>query len=737
MKSCTQRFVTSSGKPAVLSKWLGITSSRCGGISGSSSMVSNSQYRNMYSTSSAMCYGTRCLDTQSSPNNVLSSSLSYQQRGNCFGNNFIKTNNNNTFCLWSNKIASYHTSMKFHDASSNPSSPPTSEETAPDQNQRIKEAKKIIEERMRKSSTATSLLTPMNANSMMNMVKDKSVAIVKAIPSFSWKVTVFTFNTLKTLILRPSVVKDWYARAKEVTVSEFKHYVAGSKLLVSDIKYAFSLTTKVLRGNALSRRERNQLLRTVSDIFRLVPFVIIVAVPFMEFTLPILLKLFPNMLPSQFEDGLKKKEKLLKEVKAKVELAKFLQDTVELMVQDLRASESVETVEQSEELHNFIQKIRNGESCSNDDIVKFAKLFKDEITLDHMSRAQLVAMCKYMGITPYGSDAILRYRLRSKLRRIKADDRLIYWEGVNSLSTEELMYACKERGMKIGVSKKELQKQLREWIELSFDKNIPSSLLIISRAFVFNDKLQSEEAIKMALGSLSDEVVEEVGLHTSSTQDYEKKLASLKRNEKLIKTEEEEKKKVALKEEIVAVATLAAAGEALSTATEAPTTVTEPKVSLDPEFEKEEVKKAKEEKIRILNEILATLASRSSVEPEREELEDLISDHIDLVDQTKQDQEQPVASVSRLSNRVGRLIEQIEKDIDKVDESIADSLNLLDKDKDGVITVDELRHALSVLKEKPSEDLIREIIDRIDADKDGVITVKDILLEFKQGKLVN
>lgn len=623
--------------------------------------------------------------------------------------------------------------MKFNDA--NPSNPsPSSEESTADQNQRIKEAKKIIEERMRKSSTATSLLTPMNANSMMNMVKDKSIAIVKAIPSFSWKATVFTFNTLKTLILRPSVVKDWYARAKEVTVSEIKHYVAGSKLLVSDIKYAFSLTMKVLRGNALSRRERNQLLRTVSDIFRLVPFVIIVIVPFMEFALPVLLKLFPNMLPSQFEDSLKKKEKLLKEVKAKVELAKFLQDTVELMVQDLRASESEETVEQSEELNNFIQKIRNGESCSNEDIVKFAKLFKDEITLDHMSRAQLVAMCKYMGITPYGSDAILRYRLRSKLRRIKADDRLIYWEGVNSLSTEELMYACKERGMKIGVSKKELQKQLREWIELSFDKNIPSSLLIISRAFVFNDKLQSEEAIKMALGSLSDDVVEEVGLHTSSIQDYEKKLASLKRNEKLIKTEEEEKKKVVLKEEVVAAVATSAAGEVLSAATEAPAVI-EPKVSLDPEFEKEEVKKAKEEKIRILNEILATLASRSSVEPEREELEDLISDHIDLVDQTKQDQEQPVASVSRLSNRVGRLIEQIEKDIDKVDESIADSLNLLDKDKDGVITVDELRHALSVLKEKPSEELIREIINRIDADKDGVITVKDILLEFKQGKL--
>lgn len=650
----------------------------------------------------------------------------------------LKKNNFSQQPLWSNKISSYHTSMNASEevppSSSTPSKTSTPQNTAT-HDQRVLEAKKAIEERIRKSSTGKALLTPTNMDSILTMAKDKSIAIAKAIPTVSWKVTLFMFNTLKNVIMRPAIVKDWYSHAKEVTVHELKHYLAGSKLLISDIKYAVSLTLKVLRGNSLSRRERNQLVRTVSDIFRLVPFAIIVVVPFLEFALPILLKLFPNMLPSQFEDGLKKKEKLLKEVKAKVDLAKFLQDTVELMVQDLRSSEKLETVQQSEELNTFIQKIRNGETCSNDDIVKFAKLFKDEITMDHMSRAQLVAMCKYMGITPYGSDAILRYRLRSKMRRLKADDRLIYWEGVNSLSTEELMYACKERGMKIGVSKKELQKQLREWIELSFDKNIPSSLLIVSRAFVFNDKVQSEEAIKMALGSLSDEVVEEVGIQTgsSATQDYEKKLASLKRNEKLAKAEAEEKKKV---EEVTAsiptMATTLATEKVIAQESTAET------INLDPEFAKEEAQKAKEEKIHILNEILATLASRSSVESEREELDNLISDHIDLVDQTKapeEGQEHAVAKLSKLSNSVGRLIEKIEKDMDYVDESISDSLNLLDKDKDGVITVSELKDALSVLKEKPSEELIREIIERIDADKDGVITVKDILREFKQGKL--
>jgi len=53
------------------------------------------------------------------------------------------------------------------------------------------------------------------------------------------------------------------------------------------------------------RRERKQLTRTTADVFRLVPFIIFLVVPFMEVLLPVALKVFPNMLPSTFEDKLK------------------------------------------------------------------------------------------------------------------------------------------------------------------------------------------------------------------------------------------------------------------------------------------------------------------------------------------------------------------------------------------------------------------------------------------------
>ena len=43
-----------------------------------------------------------------------------------------------------------------------------------------------------------------------------------------------------------------------------------------------------------------QLVRTTADLFRLVPFSVFIIVPFMEFLLPVALKLFPGLLPSTF-----------------------------------------------------------------------------------------------------------------------------------------------------------------------------------------------------------------------------------------------------------------------------------------------------------------------------------------------------------------------------------------------------------------------------------------------------
>lgn len=99
-------------------------------------------------------------------------------------------------------------------------------------------------------------------------------------------------------------------------VSLQDHYYNGFKLFFTDVRVSSGLLKIVANGEVLSRRQRRQLIRTTGDVFRLVPFLVFIIVPFMEFLLPVALKLFPNMLPSTFEHSDQREEKKLALLKA-------------------------------------------------------------------------------------------------------------------------------------------------------------------------------------------------------------------------------------------------------------------------------------------------------------------------------------------------------------------------------------------------------------------------------------
>jgi hypothetical protein len=49
-----------------------------------------------------------------------------------------------------------------------------------------------------------------------------------------------------------------------------------------------------------------QLVRTSADVFRMIPYLIMIVIPFFEFLIPVYVKLFPNALPSTFGRSEKK-----------------------------------------------------------------------------------------------------------------------------------------------------------------------------------------------------------------------------------------------------------------------------------------------------------------------------------------------------------------------------------------------------------------------------------------------
>ncbi|XP_072122537.1 LETM1 domain-containing protein LETM2, mitochondrial isoform X2 [Mobula birostris] len=272
---------------------------------------------------------------------------------------------------------------------------------------------------------------------------------------------------------------------KQKVISDLKHYYNGFRLLWIDIKVATRILSRLLYGFQISRRERRRLLRTSVDLFRLVPFVIFLVVPFMEFLLPVFLKLFPEMLPSTFETKLSQEEKQKKTMAAKLEIAKFLQETIVEMAKRNKTKSGAAT----EQFSSYVQKVRHsGEHPSTKDIVRFSKLFEDELTLEHLSRPQLVALCRLLELQPIGTNNLLRFQLQMELRSIKADDEMIAKEGCEVLTVSELQTACRARGMRsLGLTEKQLREQLTQWLELHLKENVPPSLLLLSRAMYLTD----------------------------------------------------------------------------------------------------------------------------------------------------------------------------------------------------------------------------------------------------------
>ncbi|KAK9101828.1 hypothetical protein Sjap_019082 [Stephania japonica] len=243
----------------------------------------------------------------------------------------------------------------------------------------------------------------------------------------------------------------------------------GMELLWADLKIAFQACwwKKFFE-------EGREAADATADIFRLVPLAVFIIVPFMELLLP---------------EALKRRIKLKKwQRKFKVRQVKNSRKQWKIWMDE------------------FLNKVRMGARVCNDEILSFAKLFNNELTLDNISW-------------------------------IKNDDMMILAEGVESLSEPKLRQACRDRGLLGLRSVEEMRQQLRDWLDLSLKHSVPFSLLILSR------KLRPEEIVINTMSSLPDEVVDTVDDFTHISYIHSNSLSAGEREEflRLVNKEKLEK----------------------------------------------------------------------------------------------------------------------------------------------------------------------------------------------------
>lgn len=278
----------------------------------------------------------------------------------------------------------------------------------------------------------------------------------------------------------------------------------------------------------------------------MVPFSVFIIVPFAELLLPVALKLFPNMLPSTYEGKKARETKALTLSSTRKEVSRFLRNTLRETGLPVTAA----TV-RNEEFADFFRKIRTtGEAPSTQDVIKVCKIFKDDLTLDNLSRPQLVAICRYMNLNSFGTDAMLRYNIRHRMRQIKRDDRAIFYEGVDSLSVPELQMAGASRGIRThGVSPARLREDLSMWLDLRLKQGVPSTLLVLSNAYMYTQGGKESEmasqidALKSVLSSIPEELFHEIELEVHNAEGAatnKQRLEVIKEQEELIEEENEQ-----------------------------------------------------------------------------------------------------------------------------------------------------------------------------------------------------
>ncbi|XP_042793041.1 mitochondrial proton/calcium exchanger protein isoform X1 [Panthera onca] len=533
-------------------------------------------------------------------------------------------------------------------------------------------------------------------------------------------------------------------------LDELRHYYHGFRLLWIDTKIAARMLWRVLHGHSLTRRERRQFLRICADLFRLVPFLVFVVVPFMEFLLPVAVKLFPNMLPSTFETQSIKEERLKKELRVKLELAKFLQDTIEEMALKNKAAKGNAT----KDFSVFFQKIREtGERPSNEEILRFSKLFEDELTLDNLTRPQLVALCKLLELQSIGTNNFLRFQLTMRLRSIKADDKLIAEEGVDSLNVKELQSACRARGMRaLGVTEDRLREQLKQWLELHLHQEIPTSLLILSRAMYLPDTLSPADQLKSTLQTLPEIVAKEAQVKAAEVEgeqvDNKAKLEATLQEEAAIRQEHREKElrrlSEAAKEAEPDVTAEAVPGRPVAELQPEVSEVTLPSEALKdpaPVLEGSKEEEITKEEIDIISNACSKLKEqKSSLTKEKEELELLKEDVQDYSEDLQEIKELSKAGTEvcveeskaskRLTRRVQQMIGQIDGLLAQLEaDQTAGKLGTAAASPpagETVISVTELISAMKQIKHIPENKLI-SLVSALDENKDGKVNIDDLV----------
>ncbi|CAG8456907.1 1646_t:CDS:2 [Paraglomus brasilianum] len=265
--------------------------------------------------------------------------------------------------------------------------------------------------------------------------------------------------------------KGYFTRAKEMAI----FYKNGIKQLFANYRLSAALTRKFRKEfSDLNRREIHLIRTTRRDMKRLLPFGLILfiipeAIPFAIFFAP---GLIPStcILPAQLEKRRRK-----------------IHETRQAICDKLLATSDAIARKDFQDISS---------------VIRLSRQIGDKLYLAKFPKQLLVDLCRFMGLSRFGTKNMLKRRLENRLDYLFGDDMLIAKEGIKTLTLDELKQASEERGIKsVDIPDNQLRLALQHWIALHLHQNpeIQDELLLFSRTFLYNAKYQQRNSDVIAI----------------------------------------------------------------------------------------------------------------------------------------------------------------------------------------------------------------------------------------------
>eukprot|EP01135_Chromosphaera_perkinsii_P001215 Nk52_evm14s162 gene=Nk52_evmTU14s162 len=239
----------------------------------------------------------------------------------------------------------------------------------------------------------------------------------------------------------------------------------------------------------LHRRQKKLVLQNQADLKTLVPFSIYMMIPMSVAMLPFVIKVYPQLLPSTFNNmeivmaqrkvALEKKyalaPKVLKTAAIYADLLSSRDNaTLKVLGKKMKTKTWYSKVYIPAHFEVLPEDILEFSSCLSDPhVFEFSNL-------PYMSKKVLV---RYLGLSSFWG---LEEKFKAVMEHIRHDDKLIQEKGVNTLREDELIEACMERGLDFANSTDMMTRHLRRWLQLSCHEQIqvPHTLMVIYAAHV-------------------------------------------------------------------------------------------------------------------------------------------------------------------------------------------------------------------------------------------------------------